>query len=397
MLFDSLEPLPADSILGLMTAFREDTSSDKVDLSVGVYREASGETPVMRAVKRAEAEIISEQTTKAYVAPIGVDGFRASMARLVLGGDAERLKPRIASLQTTGGCAALRVASGIYRRAVKDGEAWVSTPTWSNHFGLLCGAGLSIRRYPYYDPECHVLNIDRMLDSLRKAPKRSLVVLQVDCHNPSGADPSETDWHAILEVAKERALLPLFDLAYQGMGRSLDSDVAPIRLAAERLGEFMVSVSASKNFGLYRERTGALLAVTEHPSQVGTLESQMKDITRGMYSMSPSHGALIVERILTNAELENEWRQELDGMRLRLAYYRQRFKDALQALSPNLDLDWLVKQRGMFSLLGISQDDVERLRLERHIYMVGDSRINIAGLNDQNLERVAEAIVPLMK
>ena len=396
MFFDSLERLPADSILGLMTAFREDPSPEKVDLSVGVYREASGETPVMRAVKRAEAELIAEQTSKAYVAPIGVAGFRSGMIDLVFGAGGERLRSRIACLQTPGGCGALRVAAGIYKRAVPDGEAYVSEPTWSNHYGLLGGGRVHINQYPYYQPETHLICIDQMLACLQEVPSRSLIVLQVGCHNPTGADPEPSDWEAILNVIEERSLLPLFDLAYQGMGTSLEADAEPLRAAAARLPELMVAVSASKNFGLYRERTGALLVLTRNPTEVEVIESQMKDITRGMYSMAPSHGPMIVERILGNTELYAEWREELEAMRLRIVHFRQRLKDSLQAFRPELDLEWLVKQRGMFSLLGISRADVEQLRHERHIYMVGDSRINIAGLNDQNLEVVAAAIAPLL-
>ena len=394
MIFDSLERLQADSILGLMTAFREDPSADKVDLSVGIYRAASGKTPVLQAVKRAEEQLIAEQTTKAYVAPIGVEGFLFGMKDLVFGESDPSLNSRIGCLQTPGGCGALRVATELYRRARPDGCAFVSTPTWSNHFGLLGGAGIEIRTYPYYDPESHVLNIDRMLESLREAPLGSLVVLQVSCHNPTGADPDTSDWDAILDVIEQRDHLPLFDLAYQGMGTGLDADVAPIRRAVARLPEVLAAVSTSKNFGLYRERTGALLMLAENASQVEILESQVKDITRGIYSMSPSHGALIVERILRDAELRAEWLAELDEMRLRIQHFRFALKEALASLRPDLTLDWLVQQRGMFSMLGISTAVVDSLRQERHIYMVRDSRINIAGLNDQNLALVAEAIAP---
>ncbi len=397
MFFSSLESLPPDSILGLMTAYRADPSPCKVDLSVGIYREESGETPIMRAVRQAEEQIINEQGTKAYISPIGIEGFRSGVADLVFGDDARALRPRTACLQTVGGCGALHVAGSIYARSVKNGVAYVSTPTWSNHFGLLDGARLGVNEYPYYDPQRHLLHIDQMLDCLRRARARSLVVLQVGCHNPTGADPNAAEWDAILDVIEERSLLPLFDLAYQGMGTSLDADALPARKAAKRLPELMVAVSTSKNFGLYRERTGALIALAETPSQIEVLESQMKDITRGMYSMPPAHGALIVERILGDAHLRAEWCQELEAMRLRIDQYRQRLKTALQARRPDLDLEWLTDQRGMFSLLGIDRGDVETLRRERHIYMIEDSRINIAGLNDDNLEVVASSVAPLLK
>ena len=397
MIFDSLNALQADSILGLMTAFREDPSSEKVDLSVGIYREASGQTPVLRAVKRAEELVIAEQTTKAYVAPIGVEGFRSGIKDLVLGVSDNSLGSRVGCLQTPGGCGALRVATELYLRARPDGCAFVSTPTWSNHFGLLGGAGIEIRTYPYYDPESHLLDLGGMLECLSEAPPRSLVVLQVSCHNPTGADPDASDWDAILDIVEQRSHLALFDLAYQGMGVGLDADAAPIHRAAARLPEMLVAVSASKNFGLYRERTGALLMLAENASQVETLESQVKDITRGIYSMSPSHGAFIVERILKDPQLRAQWLAELGEMRSRIQRFRFALKEALAILRPELSLDWLVRQRGMFSMLGISAALVDSLRQERHIYMVRDSRVNIAGLNDQNLAVVAEAIAPHMK
>lgn len=396
MIFDSLHLLQADSILGLMTAYREDPSPDKVDLSVGIYREASGRTPVLRVVKRAEAELIAKQSTKAYVAPIGVEGFRVGMKDLVLGKIDDVLDSRIACLQTPGGCGALRVAAELYLRACPDGCAFVSTPTWSNHFGLLAGAGVEIKTYPYYDPKSHALHVNDMLAVLREAPARSLVVLQVSCHNPTGADPDASEWEEILDVIEERSHLPLFDLAYQGMGLGLDADVAPIRRAAARLPEALVAVSTSKNFGLYRERTGALLMLAEKPSQVETLESQVTDIARGIYSMSPSHGALIVERILKYPQLRREWLAELEEMRSRIERFRFALMAAVADLRPELELDWLVRQLGMFSMLGISAADVDGLRRKRHIYMVRDSRINIAGLNERNLAYVAEAIAPHM-
>ena len=397
MTFDSLNLLQADSILGLMTAFREDPSPDKVDLSVGIYREASGETPVMRAVAKAERAVISDQTTKAYVAPIGIAGFNSSMYELVFGPLADELRARVACIQTPGGCGALRVAGEVFRRASPQAKAYVSDPTWNNHFGLLRGAGLKVEAYPYYDVGAHRLRLDAMLEALSAATPGSLVLLQVSCHNPTGADPDLEAWRAILDLVEERSLLPLFDLAYQGMGVGLDEDVAALRMAAGRLPELMLSVSASKNFGLYRERTGALMILGGSPKSAEVLETQVKDIARGMYSMSASHGALIVERILSEPELRREWLTELDHMRTRIAGLRRDFAKTLAHLRPDLDLDWIASQQGMFSMLGIGSAKVDALREKKHLYMVRDSRINLAGLNEVNLKGAAGAIAPLMR
>lgn len=397
MIFDSLDLLASDSILGLMVAFREDPAPDKVDLSVGIYREASGATPVMRAVARAEAELIREQTTKAYISPLGVEAYCSGVHELVFGPLANGLRARVACLQTLGGCGALRVAGEVYARARASGTAYISTPGWPNHQGLLHGAGLHLETYPYYNSDTHSLRIDAMLEALHQAPSGSLIVLQASCHNPTGADPDAGQWEAILDVIEERSLLPLFDLAYQGMGRGLDEDALPVRRAAERLGELMLAVSQSKNFGLYRERTGALLILGDSARTAEILTSQMKSITRGIYSMSAAHGGLIAGRIFADPELRREWREELHHMRLRISGLRQGLKDALAELRPELDFNWLTREQGMFSMLGMAPAEVDALRDGEHIYMVRDSRINIAGLTDDNLGKVAQVVAPRMK
>lgn len=397
MIFDSLDLLESDSILGLMVAFAEDPSPDKVDLSVGIYRDASGNTPVMRAVASAEAELIKTQTTKAYIAPAGVEAYCSGIHNLVFGALADGLRERIAWLQTLGGCGAVRVAGEVYARAFPDGAAYISDPGWPNHRGLLQGAGLRIETYPYYSTATHNLQIDAMLEVLRRVPAGSLIVLQASCHNPTGADPDAEQWEAILDAVEERSLLPLFDLAYQGMGQGLDEDVLPVRRAAERLGELMIAVSQSKNFGLYRERTGALLVLGHSPRTSEVLSSQMKSITRGIYSMPAAHGGLIAGHILSNPELHREWLLELNHMRLRISRLRSKFKDALARLRPDLNLDWLAREQGMFSMLGMAPGEVDALREHAHVYMVRDSRINIAGLTDENLGKVAEVVAPLMK
>jgi aspartate/tyrosine/aromatic aminotransferase len=375
MAFEILEPVPADAILGLMTAFQADPAPDKVDLTVGVYRNAEGLTPVIGAVAAAEQRLTAQQKTKAYLPPIGDAGFCRGMRRLVLGNQAESLEARTAVIQAPGGCGALRLGAELFTRAQPGQAVYLSVPTWGNHHGLMSGAGLPIKTYPYYDPVRHSFELDRMLEALSQIPARSLVMLQASCHNPTGADPDMAAWSQILDVVEQRELVPFFDLAYLGLGDGFQADAAPIQAATSRLPEVLVALSCSKNFGLYRERTGALLVLG---------------------SEAPAHGALIVDRILADPVLTEQWRDEVAEMSQRLVQLRQEFADALAALRPDLDMSWLAQQRGMFSLLGIDADKVRALREEQHIYMVGDSRVNIAGLNDRNIPVVAEAVAPLL-
>ncbi len=396
MTFGSLQAVPPDPILGLMEAFSGDPAEGKIDLTVGVYRDDSGCTPLMRAVADAERGLLAAQATKAYLPPVGVAGFLDGVRSLVLGPLAETLESRTAAIQTPGGCGALRLAAELFGRAEPGRKVYLGEPTWGNHSALMTGAGLTIEEYPYYDPKAHRLRLDGMLERLRGAPERSLVVLQASCHNPSGADPDPAAWAEVLDVVEERALLPLFDLAYLGLGADIEADSLAVRCAAERLPEMLVAVSCSKNFGLYRERTGALLVLAAEPAHRAGLESNLEQIARSVYSMAPAHGALIVERVLGDAALRESWREELAAMAARLAHLRSEFANALSALRPELDTTWLARQRGMFSLLGLDAARVRALREERHIYMVDDSRINVAGLSPSNIPPLAEALAPLL-
>ncbi|HKJ16986.1 MAG TPA: aromatic amino acid transaminase [Xanthomonadales bacterium] len=396
MTLDKLKEIPADAILGLMTAFRADPSSQKIDLTVGVYRDDQGNTPVMRAVAAAEDRLRQVEGTKSYMSPLGVDGFRTGIRKMVLGPLDQSLSSRTAVIQAPGGCGALRVAAEMYLRTRTGETVYLSDPTWGNHRGLMGAAGLALEFYPYYHPGSHELERGRMLEALNKIPPQTLIVLQASSHNPTGEDPDAETWQAILDIVEERKLMPLFDLAYQGLGDGLDEDVAAVRAAAERLPEVFVAVSCSKNFGLYRERTGALLAIGADASQRHVLESQAANVARGIYSMAPAHGPLIVDGIFSDENLTAMWRDELEEMRGRINGLRSRFAAALVSVNSDLDTRWLAEQRGMFSLLGLSEQQVDTLREEQHIYMVRDSRINIAGLDDDNIPVVAEAVAPLM-
>ena len=396
MPFESLTAVRSDSILGLATAFLQDKAAGKIDLTVGVYRDDRGQTPVMSAVAEAERAIIAAQTTKSYLPPIGLPGYRSRIRRLVLGDLDDELADRTGVLQTTGGCGALRIGAELFARAQPGKPVYLSDPTWGNHHGLMSGAGLRIRTYPYFDLSVHALRLDETLDCLKNAPEGSLVVLQASCHNPTGADPDTDAWTAILDMVERRGHLPFFDLAYQGLGQGLQEDSLPLRMAARRLRNFLVAVSCSKNFGLYRERCGALLMVAEDGGQRGVLESQVKHIARGMYSMAASHGALIVDRVLSDSILRNGWRRELAGMSRRLAGLRTGLAEAMGERRPDLDFSWIARQQGLFLLLGIEPAAVDRLREENHIYMIRDGRVNVAGLNRSNLATFADALAPLL-
>ena len=393
-MFENLETLPPDPILGLATAYREDPSPDKVDLSVGVYRNRAGQTPVMEAVLAAERDLIAEQSTKAYLPPAGAPAFREEIFRLVLGEAAAGLRSRSAVIQAPGGCGALRLAAELVHRARPGATVLLGDPTWPNHGPLLTGGGLVLARHPYYDATRHAVDLQPMLDALGRAEAGTLVLLQASCHNPTGADPDRGQWQSILDVVARRRLVPFFDIAYQGLGDDLDADAWAIREAARRVPETIVAVSCSKSFGLYRERTGALIVVGDDAAHARAIESQANKAARAMYSMPPGHGALIAERILGDATLAATWRKELAGMAARLRSLREAFVAAVHAARPGVDVSWLARQRGMFSLLGLSPEAVRELREKHHVYMGLDSRVNIAGLSEDNVGRVAELVAP---
>jgi aspartate aminotransferase len=393
-MFEKLETLPPDPILGLSAAFREDPSTDKVDLSVGVYKDRSGTTPVLAAVREAEAAVLASQSTKVYLPPAGVPGFREGIFSLVLGEQAASLRHRSTIIQAPGGCGALRLGAELVQRAVPAATVYLSDPTWPNHAPLLTGGGLRIERHPYYDASGHGLRLQPMLDALSAAAPGAMVLLQASCHNPTGVDPDRQQWSAILDVMAERRLVPFFDIAYQGLGDDLDTDAWSIREAARRLPEMLIAVSCSKNFGLYRERIGALVFIGADAAQARAVESQANKAARSMYSMPPGHGGLIVDRILADADLRARWQAEVAAMAERLRRLRRALADGIATARPGLDAGWLTRQRGMFSLLGLPPAAVTTLREEHHVYMGFDSRVNIAGLSEDNVARVASLVAP---
>ncbi|MCM0611275.1 aspartate/tyrosine/aromatic aminotransferase [Marinobacter sediminum] len=389
-MFESLKTLPQDPILQLMQTFRDDPRPDKVDLGIGVYKDDAGNTPIMAAVHEAERRLLEGETTKSYVGPAGSAGFNDAMARLILGNGSTLIRDgRTSVVQTPGGCGALRMAAEFLRLCQPDTNVWVSTPTWANHLPLLGGAGLTIREYSYLNQDTLQVDFNAMLEALEGASTGDVVLLHGCCHNPSGADLSFEQWQAVTNLIQRKGLLPFVDMAYQGLGDGLDQDAAGLRHLASQVPEMLVAASCSKNFGLYRERTGALMLISATETINKAATSQLLSVIRSHYSMPPAHGAAIVETILGDDGLRDQWQDELNGMCERILHLRHAFADAL---APVGDFRFIARQRGMFSFLGISPEQVRRLREEHGIYMLESSRVNVAGLNDRVLPRVATAI-----
>lgn len=394
-MFEVLKPLPQDPILQLMQTFREDTRPDKVDLGIGVYKDDAGNTPIMAAVHEAERRLLEGETTKSYVGPAGAAGFNNAMAELILGSNSPLIRDgRTSVIQTPGGCGALRMAAEFLRLCKPDTTVWVSTPTWANHLPLLGGAGLAIREYPYLNPETLEVDFAAMLGTLEGANAGDVVLLHGCCHNPSGADLSLAQWQEVTGLIQRKGLLPFVDMAYQGLGVGLEADAAGLRHLVGSVPEMLIAASCSKNFGLYRERTGALVLISGTASINSAATSRLLNVIRSHYSMPPAHGAAIVETILGDDGLRTQWQEELNGMCRRILHLRHGFAGAL---APVGDFSFIASQRGMFSFLGISPEQVSQLRAVHGIYMLDSSRVNVAGLNDQVMPRVADAIRDVLK
>jgi len=396
-MFERLEQFPDDAILGLMAAYQADRDPRKVDLGVGVYRDERGQTPVLQAVRQAERALLERQTTKSYVGLIGNPGFNHALEQLVFGaGHPVLASGRLRTVQTPGGCGALRLGAELLRFAAAEASVYVSTPTWANHVPLLSGAGIPLERYPYYDPATKGVRFSALLEAFEQLPPRSIVLLHGCCHNPTGADLSQSQWRELLGVVSRRALLPYIDLAYLGLGAGVEPDAFGVRLFAEQLPEVLVAVSCSKNFGLYRERTGALHVIGESPAVAQAALSQLLRIARTTYSMPPDHGAAIVHEVLSNDGLRSAWLTELDGMRGRITGLRRQLVASFARSCPGRDFSFIEAQRGMFSYLDITREQVRALRERHHLYMTEDSRINIAGLRSENLDYFADCVARVL-
>jgi aspartate aminotransferase len=396
-MFASLSLLPADPILGLSIAYQQDSNPSKVDLGVGVYKDDTGHTPIMAAVSAAEHLRLQRENSKVYTSPGGYPGANEAVTRLIYGaGHPSVISGRVRTIQTPGGCGALRVAAELIQRARPGATIWVSAPTWANHIPLLGNAGLQLREYPYYDYTTHSLDFAAMSACLRQVPAGDLVLLHACCHNPSGADLSREQWGEIADLAQERGFIPFIDMAYQGFGDGLEEDCYGLRLLAASVPEVIVANSFSKNFGLYRERAGALSLVFADTAQADAGMSQLLNVTRGLYSMPPAHGSAIVDIILHSDELTIQWRDELTLMRERISRLRTQLVAALTAQQQKRDFGFIARERGMFSFLGLTKDQVHLLRRDYSIYMTDNSRISVAGLSEAKMDYVSRAIASVL-
>lgn len=392
-MFETLQALPEDPILGLMAAFRADPAALKIDLGVGVYKDEHGRTPVLRAVKAAEQAVLAEQQTKTYTGPGGNEQFNTLMTELILGSKHPALTTgRVRALQAPGGCGALRLGAELLTVNGARPTVHVSDPTWANHVPLLSGAGLKLERYPYFDSRTGTVRFDAMLERLSSLPAGDVVLLHGCCHNPTGADLSLDQWRKVADVLLQRRLVPYVDIAYQGLGEGISEDAEGARLIAATVPEALIAVSCSKNFGLYRERVGALMVLASTDTQANAAVSHLRKIARGIYSMPPDHGAAIVARILSDTKLSEDWRNELNAMRERMLTLRRTLSAALARTCTAEMASAVEKQRGMFSMLPLTPEAVDTLRQQHHIYMTRDGRINIAGVGLESIDYIAKAI-----
>jgi len=397
-MFNQLQAVAPDALLKLIVEFSQDSNPNKVDLGVGVYKDELGNTPVMQAVTAAEHIILNNQHTKSYIGPAGSALYCELSAQLLFGKDHSVIKDkRLSTVQTPGGCGALRMAAEFVNFCTPGANIWVSTPTWVNHIPLLGEAGLKLKEYPYYDNHRKSVDFDAMMNTLDTAGEGDLVLLHGCCHNPSGADLSHQQWQALTKLILTKKLIPFIDIAYQGLGDGLDEDAYGLRLMAQSVPEMIVASSCSKNFGLYRERTGTLIIVSSSAQRATISSSQLFSTIRGHYSMPPAHGAAIVETILDNSQLNQQWLNELAVMRERLSHNRAALVSSIKATGSIRDFNFINSEKGMFSFLSITPEQVVRLKQDYAIYMAGSSRINIAGIAEHNVNYVANAIADVIQ
>lgn len=390
-MFENLKPQPADKILSLMQVYRDDPRTDKIDLGVGVYKNAQGITPVMRAIKAAEHRLWEEQTTKAYVGLVGDPAFSDALIDLVLGDAVPR--EQIAAAATPGGTGAVRQAFEMIRMANPEVRVFVSDPTWPNHLSILKYLGIDMIPYRYFDGETRGVDFSGMMEDLSAVRAGDVILLHGCCHNPTGANLNLVEWQAVIDLMNERGAVPMIDIAYQGFGDGLDQDAAATRRVASSVPECLIAASCSKNFGIYRERTGLLMAISRDSSQRRLNQDTLAFLNRQNYSFPPDHGARLVTMVLTDDALRADWSAELEDVRLSMLDLRQALAAELQRLSGSDRFAFIAQHRGMFSRLGTTPEMVEKLRAEHGIYMIGDSRMNIAGLNADTVPILAKAIV----
>ncbi|MDA3887427.1 MAG: aspartate/tyrosine/aromatic aminotransferase [Allgaiera sp.] len=386
----NLKPQAQDKILELMALYRDDPRADKIDLGVGVYKNAEGVTPVMRAVKAAEKQLWEAETTKSYTALVGDQGYRDALAGLILGAGFDM--GRVASAATPGGTGAVHMALELIKMAAPGARVWVSDPTWPNHLSILKHLGMESTAYRYFDNETRGVDFDGMMADLAGVAPGDVVLLHGCCHNPTGANLNLPQWGELAARLEKTGAVPLIDLAYQGFGDGLEADAAATRLLAARLPEVLIAASCSKNFGIYRERAGILLALSTDPKAKDLAQGTLAYLNRQNFSFPPDHGARLVTMILTDPALKADWMAELEEVRRSMLALRERLAQELRRVTGSDRFGFIAEHRGMFSRLGATPEQVAALRADHGIYMVGDSRLNIAGLNAKTVPILAEAI-----
>ncbi|ASK26795.1 amino acid aminotransferase [Neisseria chenwenguii] len=397
MFFDRIEAAPADPILGLGEAFKAETRPGKVNLGIGVYKNAAGQTPILKAVKEAEARLLAGETTKNYLTIDGIAAYNAQTQNLLFGADHEIVaSKRAKTAQSLGGTGALRIAAEFVKRQTGVKNVWISNPTWPNHNAIFKAVGINIRDYRYYDAAAHGLDWDGLIEDLSQAEAGDVVLLHGCCHNPTGIDPTPEQWETLAEMSAEKGWLPLFDFAYQGFANGLEADANGLRAFARLNKELLVASSYSKNFGMYNERVGAFTVVAADEETANRAFSQVKTIIRTLYSNPASHGGATVALVLEDAALKAQWVAELDEMRGRIKAMRQKFVATLKAKGAAQNFDFIMEQNGMFSFSGLKPEQVDRLKNEFAVYAVRSGRINVAGITDDNIDYLCESIVKVL-
>ena len=392
-MFEVLETAPPDAILGLTEAFKKDARPGKINLGVGVYKDADNNTAIFQSVKRAEERLLRVESSKTYMPIPGAPEYGAAVQRLLFGAGHEILaSKRAVTAHTPGGTGALRVGGDFLRKLFPGSRLWISAPTWENHAGVFKAAGLEVMTYPYYDADNKRLAFEEMMRAIETVPQGDIVLFHACCHNPSGMDPDQAQWRALAEAGKRRGVLPFFDFAYQGLGDGLEEDAAGLRAFCRPGCELLVSSSFSKNFSLYNERVGALTLVAASEEAAQRAFSQLKTCIRTNYSNPPAHGASIITAILGDPELRALWESEVTEMRNRINGMRLLFVETLKAKGVTRDFSFITRQKGMFSFSGLTKAQVDALREKYGIYVVGSGRINVAAMTPSNMDALCQAI-----
>jgi len=390
-MLETLKAQPADKILALMAAYREDPRTDKIDLGVGVYKNADGHTPVMRAVKVAEQRLVDSQDTKAYVGLLGDPAFSDVMRDMILGDCVPA--DRVSCAATPGGTGAIRQALELIRMAAPEATVWLSAPTWPNHPSIIKYLGMKMAEYRYFDSETRDVDFAAMMTDLDGIAQGDVVLLHGCCHNPTGANLTLDQWQKVSDLLNAKGAIPFIDIAYQGFGDGLDADAAPTRLMAKNATQMLIAASCSKNFGIYRERTGVVMAIADNAAMKPVTQGTLAYLNRQNYSFPPDHGARVVTTIMNDPALKADWMAELEEIRNGMLGLRRQLADELRQRSNSDRFDFIAHHRGMFSRIGATPEQVEKMRAENGIYMIGDSRLNIAGLNARTIPILAQAII----